>query len=451
MSNILTVIMNAVSDYLVLVSVITILLVCLAWAIIKLARIKTPAHLHMVWFLTLIAVVITPVLWLYGPKLPISIVPAENSFIGEILLQQVESNSEMSGEDFSLITLFFGKNIIVWLWCTGFIFLSIRFVISGYRLSHIITSSMPVADDILPDKFYTKNVKLLRTSRLGSPVCFGIIRPTILLPDRMYQNSSSEELRMIIRHEMAHIARKDCWINLFQRVVETLLFFHPLVWYASRQLTDQREQLCDNHVINDGASPQNYVKMLTRIAELCFERNEHHAVALFEGKLLTRVYSLLEPGNNNQTRASLRATVTGLLIMLLCLAACTIQMEAKKGTGSSNGSLPAVESQAQNKGLFSTAYKFEDLDERPTTLEGIRPFYPFAAMAGQLEGKVVVRFVIDKEGYPREPEILSAEPEGVFEEEALKSIKTYRYRPAVKDGKNVDCIAIRAMNFIPPK
>jgi protein TonB len=58
-----------------------------------------------------------------------------------------------------------------------------------------------------------------------------------------------------------------------------------------------------------------------------------------------------------------------------------------------------------------------------------------------IEGKVVVRVVIDKEGFPREAEVLSAEPEGVFEEAALKSIDGYKFRPAVKNGKNVDCIA----------
>ena len=440
MNSILAIIMNTAINYLLLVSVIAVLFTCIAWCIISFARVKAPAHLHMIWLFTLIAIVIMPVLWLYGPKLPVFILPAGNLFADGILLQPIDFGYGMSSGDFSLISLFSGKNIIVLLWLTGFIFLSTRLIISGYHLSRIIASSIPVSGDILQSNFYTKRVKLLLSPSLDSPVCLGLIHPLIMLPDRMYQNSSYEELRMILHHEMAHIVRRDCWINLFQRVVETLLFFHPFVWYASRQLTDQREQLCDNHVIRDGASPEKYVKMLTRIAEQCLERKGYNAVALFEGKLLTRVYSLLEPGNKNQTRASLGATVTGLLILLMCLATGTVQMGAKAGV-SGSGSLPTEENQVQNKSLFPTPYNLVDVDSYPAVIQPGIPRYPLTASMQNIEGKVVVRVVIDKEGFPREAEVLSAEPEGVFEEAALKSIDGYKFRPAVKNGKNVDCIA----------
>lgn len=441
MNSILTITMNAVIDYLLLVSVIAVLLVGVAWCIIKLARIKAPVNLHMVWLFTLITVVILPALWLYGPKLPISILSVENPFVEGILLRPVNINSGMPNEPFSLMALFSGKNIIVWLWSAGFIFLSTRLIVSGYRLSGIISSSIPVSGDILPANFFTKKVKLLRTPHLDSPVCLGLTRPLILLPNSMYQNSSPEELRMILHHELAHITRKDCWVNLFQRVVEAILFFHPFVWYASHQLTDQREQLCDNHVIRDGVSPVNYVKMLTSIAEQCLDKKEYHAVALFEGKLLTRVSSLLEPGNKNQTRASFQATVIGLMVMLMFIAIGTIHIEAKVNAGGSSGSLPVLEIQSQIESLFSTAYNLVDVDEYPAFIEQSLPNYPQTAFKQKIEGRVVVRLVIDNEGYPREPEIYKAEPEGYFEEAALESVAKFRFRPAVKDGKNVDCIA----------
>ena len=439
MNNILNVTMNAAMDYLLLATVFAALLVGISWCIIRLGRIKTAIHLHMVWLFTLIAIVIMPVMWLYGPKLPISLLPVENPF-GEILLQQIDFNSGMSDEGFSLISLFSGKNIFLWLWCAGFVFLSTRLLVGGYRLSRIIDSSIPVSVDKLPAKVVMKRVRLLRTSHLNSPVCLGLVHPIILLPERIYHNSNPEELRMILRHEIAHIARRDCWVNLFQRVVEALLFFHPLVWYASHQITDQREQLCDNHVIRDGVPPANYVKMLTRIAEQYLETKRYHAVALFEGKLLTRIGSLLEPGNKNQTKASLQATVTGLTVMLVCIATGTIQIGATD-INDSRRLLPPKENHVKTENLFLTSYKLVDVDDYPAVIQPELPVYPASAKEQSIEGKVLIRLVIDNEGYAREPEVISAEPEGVFEEAAINSIAGYRFKPAVKDGKNVACIA----------
>lgn len=78
-----------------------------------------------------------------------------------------------------------------------------------------------------------------------------------------------DEFAAIISHEFAHVRRYDLWVNLLQRIIESLLFFHPVVWFVSRRLSTEREICCDDLVVRAGCAPMNYAGALLRMAELC--------------------------------------------------------------------------------------------------------------------------------------------------------------------------------------
>ena len=79
--------------------------------------------------------------------------------------------------------------------------------------------------------------------RLAVPVLIGVIRPLILLPPAALCGWSIEQLEMVLLHELAHLRRWDNVINIFQRIVESLLFFHPVVWWLSGWLRLERESV----------------------------------------------------------------------------------------------------------------------------------------------------------------------------------------------------------------
>jgi hypothetical protein len=85
-------------------------------------------------------------------------------------------------------------------------------------------------------------------------------------------------------------------------------------------------------VIAGGESPENYVDLLSRIARQGFEKRTFQAVALFEGRLLSRVQSLLGLGGRLQIRASRRAMVMLAAVAVLCMAIGTVRLEAKSST-----------------------------------------------------------------------------------------------------------------------
>ncbi len=92
-------------------------------------------------------------------------------------------------------------------------------------------------------------------------------------------------------------------------------------------------------------------------------------------------------------------------------------------------------------------FKINEVDQPPAVVSASMPRYPFSAAKEGIEGKVVVKMVIDSDGKVREPEVFKAEPEGIFDEAALEAIGRYEFKPAVKDGKNVDCIVYMPIVF----
>ena len=73
----------------------------------------------------------------------------------------------------------------------------------------------------------------------------GFLRPMVLLPTAWLVEMPPAMLEAVIAHELAHIRRFDLWVNLFQRFLETLLFYHPAVWWLSRRVRQAREMCCD--------------------------------------------------------------------------------------------------------------------------------------------------------------------------------------------------------------
>lgn len=92
---------------------------------------------------------------------------------------------------------------------------------------------------------------------------------------------------------------------------------------------------------------------------------------------------------------------------------------------------------------YASAYNPGEVDQQPSPLRTFQPKYPFEARQRGIEGRILVRCVVDSAGQPREPEIYRVEPrevEGVFDEAALACIMKFKFRPARKGGKVVDCI-----------
>ena len=149
----------------------------------------------------------------------------------------------------------------------------------------------------------------------------GMLRPMILLPATLTTGLTTDELSAILSHELAHIRRYDLWMNLLQRIIESLLFFHPVVWFLSHRLSAEREICCDDLVIRSGHQPMNYAGALLRMAELCAATKQWSPIAVAAtgtdvSLLETRILRLLE----EPARTKLRLTRVGILGLVVGFA-----------------------------------------------------------------------------------------------------------------------------------
>jgi protein TonB len=97
--------------------------------------------------------------------------------------------------------------------------------------------------------------------------------------------------------------------------------------------------------------------------------------------------------------------------------------------------------------LFVSAFNLNEVDQPPRLIRAVNPRYPFEAAQKGIEGRVTLRFVVDSTGQAQEPEVVDSEPPGVFDEAALAVVKKYKFRPAMKSGKAVDCIVKAPIKF----
>jgi TonB family protein len=166
-----------------------------------------------------------------------------------------------------------------------------------------------------------RSVQLLSSARVMVPAVIGWIRPAILFPAAVVAGMPAAHLDAILAHELAHIRRSDFLVNVIQSAAEVLLFYHPAVWWVSRQIRVERELCADDMAVAVSGDRVAYAAALTSLESL---RAEPLAIAMVSGDdLLTRVRRLLEP--DVAANLSLRPRISGgfamtVAVMLLLFA-----------------------------------------------------------------------------------------------------------------------------------
>jgi beta-lactamase regulating signal transducer with metallopeptidase domain/thiol-disulfide isomerase/thioredoxin len=107
--------------------------------------------------------------------------------------------------------------------------------------------------------------RVFMSSSVIQVMAVGYLRPIVLLPAAMVMQMQPEMLEAVIAHELAHIRRFDLWVNLVQRIIETLLFYHPAVWWLSSCLRSERELCCDELAVRATGERLTYASALESV------------------------------------------------------------------------------------------------------------------------------------------------------------------------------------------
>jgi hypothetical protein len=149
-----------------------------------------------------------------------------------------------------------------------------------------------------------RKVELKTVLTRQSPLLAGFLRPIILLPTQLAQPICKAQAEQILRHELAHVERRDDWINLIQQCIQAVFFFHPSVWWISRELSLEREIACDDHVLQQSGRSRSYALLLADLAAWTNKRPLLLApgVSTNKSQLQQRINMILDTQRNTSPR-----------------------------------------------------------------------------------------------------------------------------------------------------
>jgi beta-lactamase regulating signal transducer with metallopeptidase domain len=162
-------------------------------------------------------------------------------------------------------------------------------------------------------------VEVRLSDGVDAPSVIGFFRPAVVLPRSLWSELEPNDRKQVILHEMAHLDRGDDWTNLMQKLLRALSPLNPALFWAERHLCREREQACDDAVLDAAGNAREYATCLTKLAE---NRLVRRVASLAPGlwqrhsELAGRVENILHRRRNTAPGLSRGLVVAGLAMSL---------------------------------------------------------------------------------------------------------------------------------------
>ncbi|SPE37650.1 Peptidase M56, BlaR1 (fragment) [Candidatus Sulfopaludibacter sp. SbA3] len=218
-------------------------------------------------------------------------------------------------------------------WAFGVLVFSLRMVWGWAQVAALRRRGQPADAAVLSTiANLSHRLKLARPTQVlistwpGGPSLVGWLRPVILLPASALAGLTPQQLEAVLAHELAHVLRHDYLVNWMQMLVETLLFYHPAVWWVSSRIRHERELCCDDLAVTACEGPVCYARALTNLEKL---RTSTPAPALGStgGLLLYRIQRIM--GTTADSCGPSRAS--GIVALALALACVVLSVNWARG------------------------------------------------------------------------------------------------------------------------
>lgn len=328
--------------------------------------------------------------------LPLTLLIAAPAFSIRVHALQAGAGPALpSGAPFPVSRLFWA------LWAVGFAFLFIRLLIGYWRISR------------LPRTFIGDN---LFEADVPVPLVYGLFRPAILLP-LSSAAWSSEQRDAAVRHERAHIQRRDLWTRLASQLACALYWFHPFVWLTAHVMRREQELACDDAVIDSGMRPDIYAAALITAARSALQRNPPIGCPMLTTNTLRpRIERVLDASLTRKpsTAGLLRAAIMG------ATAFCCIAM--------------------------IHPVKADDQRTAPRVIQKFEPPYTDEAKEAGIQGTVLLSVRIGDDGAATDIRVLRSLDAGL-DAEAVNAVRHWQFQPATLNGKPVSTRAQIAVEF----
>jgi TonB family protein len=289
-------------------------------------------------------------------------------------------------------------------WAFGFSLVLVRLVAGLARLAWLSAHAKPIFDEdwmrtVLELSQFHKpagSVRLLQcSSTLAMPLTWGIFRPVIVLPSGATL-WTEDRCRIVLSHELAHIARHDWLLQICAEVARCFYWFHPLVWLAAARLRQESERASDDAVLRSGIAPAHYASQLLDLARTLESSRRAWSTALAIARpsnLERRFAAMLNPSINRRTMSSRTKFLVPFLALTLLLPLAALRLTAQNLSGKVSGSIhdPSGTGVA-NATIIMSGHAGETIDMITMTTSDRDGNFSFKALsAGEYELRVMKR------------------------------------------------------------
>jgi len=317
-------------------------LLAIAWLGAQLMQRMSPGLRQVLWTSVVAGVLVLPLLtavlpaWQVLPAMPWAADRVMEPITGPAPAFDLSVASGVESADSIAPAGSEGRRHLSWseravvVWIAGGLLLGLTFSVGLLRLRSVSQSARPASRSLSRHVrelavllSVRRPVRVLVSSQLGSPATWGIWRPRIVVPEAAL-GWSDERCRLVLAHELVHIARGDWAWRLLAQVGCVFYWFNPLVWLAARRLRLEQELACDQAVVDLGARPSTYAHHLLNIARAATRRRALPLVALdmarrsqMEGRLM----SILSDRPSRTLRRGLLLPALSVVVALPLVAA----------------------------------------------------------------------------------------------------------------------------------
>jgi beta-lactamase regulating signal transducer with metallopeptidase domain len=199
--------------------------------------------------------------------------------------------------------------LLATIWLGGTVAIAVIQMVRWFALQRAVRSTSAPLDpeweelSVIPGRVGLRySVRFVRSTLVDAPATLGWIKPLVLLPASVLSGLPKDYVEALVAHELAHVRRWDYLVNLLQTALETLLFFHPAVWWVSSCIRVEREHCCDALAARVSGGPVAYASALTALEDLRL-RLPAFAMGARGGSLWDRVIRLVgEPADGIRRR-----------------------------------------------------------------------------------------------------------------------------------------------------
>jgi len=146
------------------------------------------------------------------------------------------------------------------LWFCGFAVAFLCWFRSWRRVCAIRRTATPISSD-LP-------IQLMSSRTCLEPGLFGVLNPVLLIPEGITTRLTPSQFDAVLAHELCHARRRDNLTGAIHLIVETIFWFHPIVWWIGKRLVEERERACDEQVLSRTGDPETYAEGILTVCKV---------------------------------------------------------------------------------------------------------------------------------------------------------------------------------------